>query len=207
MCNANHELFKKLTHVLWLGHKEHLREHAEGGPMANPTRGRGRILALLKMQDSISTKDLSYLLGIRVSSLNELLAKMEKDDYVSREPSEADKRVMLVKLTEKGKNEQQQDPANHETIFSCLSDEEKNTLADYLNRIIAANEANAENSPNEDDRESWLRHGRERMGDEMFDRLVAMRHCGIDPRHLRAAHHHGFGGFPHRRPMGDPHKD
>lgn len=87
--------------------KNHLRAYAERGPMADPTRGQGRIIAILKMQDSISTKDLSYLLDIRISSLNELLSKMEKADYIKREPSESDKRVMLVKLTEKGKDEQQ----------------------------------------------------------------------------------------------------
>ena len=89
------------------------------------------------MQDGISTKDLSYLLGIRVSSLNELLAKMEKHDYIVREPSEADKRVMLVRLTEKGRQKEPREwePGN---LFACLSDEEQRTFADYLDRVNAA---------------------------------------------------------------------
>lgn len=50
-----------------------------------------------------SFADLSYLLGIRQQSLN----KLEKSGYVERRPSEADRRVMVVHLTEKGKTIQQ----------------------------------------------------------------------------------------------------
>jgi len=134
----SNELYEKLTQLQWLLHRQQLRSWAERGPMADTTRGQGRILAMLKLQDGISTKDLSYLLGIRVSSLNELLAKMEKAGYITREPSEQDKRVMLVKLTNKGKSEQQPKSADSNDIFSCLSDDEQHTFIEYLNRIINA---------------------------------------------------------------------
>ena len=111
--------------------------------MADTTRGQGRILAVLKLRDGISTKDLSYLLGVRISSLNELLAKLEKNGYVTREPSEHDKRVMLVKLTEKGRDEQQSEPSAYGDIFSCLSDDEQKTFGEYLDRIIDALHAKA----------------------------------------------------------------
>ncbi len=48
-----------------------------------------------------SFADLSYLLGIRQQSLNEPLNKLEKSGYVERRPSEEDRRVMVVHLTEK----------------------------------------------------------------------------------------------------------
>lgn len=189
--NETHmELYEKLGKLLRLMHKQHLRAYAERGPMADPTRGQGRIIAILKMQDGISTKDMSYLLDIRISSLNELLSKMEKAGYIKRESSEADKRVMLVRLTEKGKNEQQQE-LNPGKIFDCLSDDEQKAFEEYLDRVIASIETNWGDELGEDEREWWMREARERMGDEMFERLASMRHGGFmmrgfDPR----------GGFP-----------
>lgn len=97
----NTELYDKLTRLQWLLHKQQIKTHTMGGPMADTSRGQGRILAVLKMKDGISTKDLSYLLGIRTSSLNELLAKLEKSGYITREPSKKDKRVMLIYLTDR----------------------------------------------------------------------------------------------------------
>ncbi|WP_051624244.1 MarR family winged helix-turn-helix transcriptional regulator [Clostridium akagii] len=194
MNEMNNELYEKLSRLQRLLHKRHLREHVKGGLMGDSTRGQGRILAILKMQDGIPTKDLSYLLGIRVSSLNELLAKMEKSGYITREPSEADKRVMLVKLTEKGKSEQQQE-WNPGDIFTPLSAEEQKTFADYLDRIIMVIETEIGAEVDDDERDWWRRGGRERMGDEMFEHLAHMRHGGFDPHKIGGGH--GFGGFSH----------
>lgn len=186
MNETNTELYEKLGRLMRLLHKHHLRAYAERGPMADPTRGQGRIIAILKMQDGISTKDMSYLLDIRISSLNELLSKMEKAGYISREASEADKRVMLVKLTEKGKSEQQQEWTPGE-IFDCLSEDEQKVFGEYLDRVNASIENNLGEEMNEDEREWWIREVRERMGDERFERLASMRHGGFmmrgfDPR-------------------------
>ncbi|MDR1069198.1 MAG: MarR family transcriptional regulator, partial [Gracilibacteraceae bacterium] len=134
----NDELYEKLASLRWLLHKRRLRGWAHRGPLADHTQGQGRILAFLKLRDNISTKELSYLLGIAVSSLNELLAKLEKSGHVTREPSEEDKRVMLVRLTEKGRSEEQPEISDRSDIFACLSEAEQGTLEDYLDRIIAA---------------------------------------------------------------------
>jgi len=166
----NNELYEKLTQLQWLLHRQQIRGWAENGPLADTTRGQGRILALLKMKDGISTKDLSYLLGVRVSSLNELLAKLEKTGYVSREPAEQDKRVMLVKLTKKGASEQQPAPFDFGDIFSCLSEEEQERFGDYLDRIIAALHANF--GDEEEDAREKIEALRERFGEMagFFDR-------------------------------------
>ena len=134
----NNELYEKMAQIQWLMHKQQIRGWTIGGPMADTTRGQGRILAVLKLRDGVSTKDLSYLLGVRISSLNELLAKLERNGYVIREPSEYDKRVMLVKLTEKGKSEQQTGQSDYGDIFSCLSDDEQQVFGNFLDRIIDA---------------------------------------------------------------------
>lgn len=136
----NDELYEKLAQLQWLLHKNQMRSWAQGGPLRDHTRGQGRILAFLRLRDGISTKDLSYLLGMAVSSLNEMLAKLEKGGYITREPSEADKRIMLVKLTEKGKIEDQPETPDMADIFAGLSEEEQKTFGDYLDRIIASME-------------------------------------------------------------------
>lgn len=177
------ELFEKLSKLQWLLRRLQLQKSAENGPMADTTRGQGRILAILKLQDGISTKDLSYLLGIRVSSLNELLAKMEKADYIKREPSETDRRVMLVKLTEKGRNAQQS-VWNPEDIFSCLSEADQNTLNGYLESVIKAIEAEIGVDENDDARAWWMGGGRERMGDEHFERFASLRRGGFANPHF-----------------------
>lgn len=195
--NSNYDaLYEKLSHLQWLLQRYHIYNRSERGPFADPTRGQGRVLAMLKMQPEISTKDLSYLLGIRQQSLNELLNKLEKAGYVVREPSETDRRVMLVKLTEKGKEEHSLN-TDYSDIFDCLSSEEQKTLDDYLDRIIAALEKQL-GIEDSDDMESWMKSARSRMGDDMFERMISMR-----SRFGGAA---GKGGFGPDRPGFGPEK-
>ena len=108
-------------------------------PLADKSKGQGRVLALLKLRDGISTKELATILDLRVSSLNETLGKMEKAGLVERRPSEADKRVMLIFLTEKGKGQQQDEPSEEPSafMFKGFSDEELETLEAFLDRMIA----------------------------------------------------------------------
>lgn len=109
-------------------------------PIADTSRGQGRVLALLNIQPEMSQKDLAYLLGIRNQSISELVAKLEKAGYVTKEPSANDKRVMNVKLTEKGKkaaNQTNTQMNDYEDILDCLSPEEQANMAEYLSRLIA----------------------------------------------------------------------
>jgi DNA-binding MarR family transcriptional regulator len=173
----NNGLHEKFIRLQWLLHKQHLRGFANNGPMADPTRGQGKILALLKTQDGISTKDMSYLLDIRISSLNELLSKLEKNAYIIREPSNEDKRIILVKLTEKGKNEKQQ-KSFFGNIFNCLSKEEQNLLGKYLDKIIDSLAAEV-GDEDDDERIEMIRAMHERMGDGKFMRLAHLiKHRG-----------------------------
>lgn len=168
------ELYEKLSKLQWLLQRQHMMNHAEHGPFADTTRGQGRVLAMLKIQPEISTKDLSYLLGIKVASLNELLNKLEKGGYIVRMPLEADKRIMLIHLTEKGKTEQQADN-DYSGIFDCLNETEQLAFGDYLDRVIAALEAQVGTEPDEDELENWKRAARSRMGNEQFERMMSMR--------------------------------
>lgn len=167
------DIYEKLSTLQWLMKRYQMFCQAEAGPFADTTRGQGRILAMLKIQPEIATKELAYLLGIRQQSLNELLNKLEKNGYVERKPSENDKRVMIVHLTEKGKQTKQPE-TDYKKIFDCLLPEELQQLSQYLDRIIEAFQSQTGNASEENDMAGWMSQARERMGDEHFEQLMSM---------------------------------
>ena len=129
------EKFNQLTWLLRRGMIGHLRER---GPMGAPYQGQGRILSLLKLTPEISQKELAHILNIRSQSLGELLVKLERSGYITRTPSEVDRRGMDIRLTESGKavSEKGVEPEHQEAFFDCLNEEEQTTLSDYLERLI-----------------------------------------------------------------------
>ena len=105
--------------------------------MKSITKGQGRLILLLKRKDGFSTKELSEILNISVTSLNETLNKLEQQNLIRKVPSPKDKRVLLVELTEEGRALEFK---NHEDtdIFDTLSEDEKGNLNEYLNRLTIA---------------------------------------------------------------------
>ena len=173
-------IYEKLSTLQWLMKRRQMFSQAESGPFADSTRGQGRILAMLKIQPEIATKDLAYLLGIRQQSLNELLNKLEKNSYVERRPSEKDRRVMVVHLTEKGKAAKEPE-TNYQEFLGCLSPEELQQFGEYLDRIIAAFRMGTGRSEDEDAMADWMDKARERMGDDHFEQLMSMRERAFGP--------------------------
>lgn len=110
-----------------------------GGKVHNPHRGQGRVLAILKMKPEISQRDLTYLLGMSKQSIAQLLNKLEKSGYITRETSEEDKRISIIKLTEEGMKvtaDGVDETPETAKILDCLNDEELAAFSDYLGRII-----------------------------------------------------------------------
>lgn len=132
------ELMEQLMQIQWRLIRHTHRNRMMHGFMGNPYRGQGRVLKLLKMQPEISQRDLLELLDMRPQSLGDLLRKLEQKGYITRTPSEEDKRVMIIRLTEKGKEAEIQNDRQlgFETLFDCLSDEEQAQLSSYLKRIV-----------------------------------------------------------------------
>ena len=139
--SKNREALNKFMDVQHAMHALHHRAMSQKGPVCDPLRGRGRILALLKLKDGVATKDMAQILGIRVSSLNETLAKLEGDGLIERTPSENDHRVLLVSLTEAGKQQAQPKGRMPELMFAGFADEELDAFEEYLDRIAANLEA------------------------------------------------------------------
>ena len=186
------QLLEKLLRVQWLMHRYHQQKLREYGPMGNPYRGQGRILALLKLRPEISQKDLGYLLDMRPQSLGELLMKLERSGYITRMPSEEDKRVLNIHLTEEGEKaaEQAGQRPDHGGLFDCLSDEEQETLGVLLGRIINSLEQQLGDT-HEGEGSDW----RGPCGHP---------HGPFDPR-MRLLHGRppfGWGGMPDRPPFG-----
>ena len=121
--------FSMINEILDQRNKKHNPE------MKSITKGQGRLIVLLKRKDKISTKELSEILNISVTSLNETLNKLEQKNFIRKVPSQKDKRVLLVELTEEGRNLEFKDHKDID-IFDSLSEEEKENLNEYLNRLI-----------------------------------------------------------------------
>lgn len=166
------------------------------GKMHNPHRGQGRVLAILRLKPEISQKDLTYLLNMSKQAVAELITKLEKNGYVTREPSEDDKRVMTIKLTEKGAKAADDvgDTTLESTkILDCLNDDELVTFSEYLGRIIKQYE---EQFPGED-----FEQRRQMMVDFMSSHGQGFEHWKtVDRGFGRYGHNpgHGFGGHEHQ---------
>lgn len=186
-------LFARLGELMY---RHQHRSHRLHGPAADPHRGQGRVMALLKMQPEISQRELSFLLDIRPQSLGELLAKLERAGYIEREASATDRRVMDIRLTDKGR-EAAEPASGDDSLFRDLDDEERERLGDYLSRIIARLEedlADDRSGPwDEEDRPCpHGRHGR-REGHPGMDRR-------FPPPHHRGPHGHPGPHGPHDHP-------
>lgn len=109
---------------------------------------------MLAVKDGLSQKYLAYLLGIRPQTLSEALAKLEEQGYVERRKDENDRRVMLVYLTDDGRERAEEIDARREQraedIFSVLTDEEKEQLARILAKLDAGIEQQGECSEGDD---------------------------------------------------------
>ncbi|GAB3165034.1 hypothetical protein GCM10027059_22110 [Myceligenerans halotolerans] len=119
-------------HQMWRG-----RMPGRRAPWQDPSQGQGRVLALLKLQPETTQKELTFLLGMSRQALAELLAKLEKQGLVEREPSADDKRVVVVRLTAAGHEaEQAEEHSPAGDLLDALEDDEVERLSGYLGRIL-----------------------------------------------------------------------
>jgi DNA-binding MarR family transcriptional regulator len=192
----NQDLLQQLFQLEWLLRRSHMRHHRDMGPMGTPYQGQGRILSLLKLKPEISQKELSKILDIRSQSLGELLAKLERAGFITRTPSEVDRRGMDIRLTEAGRaasEKEDAEPQTRESFLDCLNAEEQATLRDYLGRLIQTLEKQmAEGEP-----ERGFGHGHDLHGRGFG------RHFGRE--HGRS--HADFRGFGHFFGREDPQTD
>ena len=143
----NQLLFYKFSMINEILDQRNKKQNPE---MRSITKGQGRLIAFLKRKDKLSTKELSEILNISVTSLNETLNKLEQKNFIKKVPSQKDKRILLIELTEEGRNLEFKPPDDID-IFDKLKGEEKENLNDYLNRLILE----IHNKFNEEDPEKY----------------------------------------------------
>ena len=123
--DAKMEVFDKFMHVQRMMRFLRHRARADRGPAA----------------DGLATRDIANVCGIRVSSLNETLARMEREGLVERRASQEDGRVQQVFLTAEGAALAPSEGRMPGRVFADFSDEELEQLGGYLDRMATALEA------------------------------------------------------------------
>lgn len=114
--------------------------HGHGG-RHHRGMSRERLLVIIgEHPEGIWQKDIAEAAGINASSTSELIAKLEEDGYLLRETDENDKRATLLKLSEAGKARAEEIRAERgarlDALFAKLTEEEKQTLSDLLDKIL-----------------------------------------------------------------------
>ena len=101
--------------------------------------GGGRLLAVLKENSNITSRELAEQLDIRPSSLTELLARLEKEELITRTQDDNDKRISRVTLTEKGEKLEAEMAAAHneriEKAAACFTEEEAVQFCQLCERL------------------------------------------------------------------------
>ncbi|WP_051261092.1 MarR family winged helix-turn-helix transcriptional regulator [Desulfovibrio inopinatus] len=109
----------------------HRRDHAH--------HAQGRVLSIIREQGPINQGDLLEMLDVRSSSLSEVLAKLERHGFISRERDETDKRRFIISATPQaaipGQTEDDVTPAS---LFNGLDDEERRQLGAILEKLVTS---------------------------------------------------------------------
>jgi len=103
------------------------------------------VLNRLQAMGSVSQQTLADSLNMKPQSLSENIKKLEKNGFITRTPSEADKRVLMVSITDKGV-EEIANGADRIRVYcdAFLSDfdqSEKEVFLRLLEKMIASNES------------------------------------------------------------------
>lgn len=143
MAEIKEQLADQLRRLDALLFRTQMRRKVKDSTCLNPHKGQGRVLSLLKLQPEMGQKELGYLLDMSKQALAELLRKLEKAGYITREPSPKDRRASIIKLTEAGQAvapdaEKEGEDDVLEAAVASLKADEQAVFADYLGRVIAS---------------------------------------------------------------------
>lgn len=100
----------------------------------------GRILKILYYYGPMTQKDLQDKLDIQPGSMSEIAAKLEHKGFLIREKDPADKRKILLSLTEAGREDMDQFRMQKKVLrtrdFEALSQEEQQSLERLLEKLL-----------------------------------------------------------------------
>lgn len=98
-----------------------------------------RVLIILLEKGKMTQRELTERLGIQPGSASEVIGKLENADLICRTTSPEDRRTADIVLTENGRRKAQEALENrkrrHQEMFSCLTEEEKDTLLTLTEKL------------------------------------------------------------------------
>ncbi|NVM46189.1 MAG: MarR family transcriptional regulator [Candidatus Lokiarchaeota archaeon] len=102
--------------------------------------GQGRILFALWQKDGVPIHELSKKTQLTKSSLTTMLDRLQNSGFLKREDDENDRRITIVKLSEKSKNLQKKyvdvSKKMTEVFYGTLTEVEIDQFEAYLRRIL-----------------------------------------------------------------------
>ena len=111
-----------------------------GGPMGHGMNRERLLVIISEHPEGIRQKALAEAAGINASSTSEVVSRLEDDGYLIRTIDENDKRATVLKLTEMGAVRAEEIRTEREAFlddfFSKLTEEEKQTLSDLLDKLM-----------------------------------------------------------------------
>ena len=113
-----------------LGLAGRLMPRGHGGP----ARGQALILSILAGREALSQRELQQMLGVRPGSMSEIVTKLERKGYLSREKGD-DRRGNLLRITDEGR-EAMPSEENDDTPFDVFTEDQRTQLADLLRILI-----------------------------------------------------------------------
>ncbi len=109
--------------------------------MSDLEGARGRIIFALWGNDGVPIKTLCEKTSLDKSTLTGIIARLERDGYIERKPSETDKRSTLISLTGKeqgfAKDVQKVSNRMNKIFYKGFTDEEITQFDSMLERILA----------------------------------------------------------------------
>ncbi|MCD7917668.1 MAG: MarR family transcriptional regulator [Clostridiales bacterium] len=108
------------------------RQHSGG-------RGQGKILKILSVSGPLTQKELQDRLDIQAGSMSEIAAKLEGKGLITRTRDDADKRRILLTITDEGRADVARYAEAREReseLFSVLTEEEQRQLDTLLSRLL-----------------------------------------------------------------------
>lgn len=100
--------------------------------------GQGHILHILTKNGCEPQQKLLDILGIQPGSLSEILSKLEKKGYITKEKDPEDGRKTIILLTKEGEDsiELRNYQEHNNKLFDVLSDEEQDELRRLLIKLL-----------------------------------------------------------------------
>lgn len=145
MTARQRRIFHKLSVVTHRLQKLADQRIARSAPI---TTAQAAVLSALKNQEADSQRGIAQALGLNESAITAMMNRLIKAGYIERAKSKTDGRIWQLTITNAGDRILEKTVAPFSTINAilekALSDAEIGTLADYLERIQRAAEADTD---------------------------------------------------------------